>query len=87
MSTVAAQLRAGLFQGFAQFHRVGEYAAGHLAAAEQSGFVAIDDGDADFTVTFGQRPGDALERLERTVGDQKGFVDTQRGVHGACLSV
>ena len=82
-----AQLRAGLFQGFAQFHRVGEYAAGHLAAAEQSGFVAIDDGDADFTVTFGQRPGDALERLERTVGDQKGFVDTQRGVHGACLSV
>jgi hypothetical protein len=28
------------------------------------------------------RPGHALERFERVVGNQKSFVDTERGGHG-----
>ncbi|MNP59439.1 hypothetical protein D3C76_1544360 [compost metagenome] len=46
------------------------------------GIGAVDDGQAKFTVTVLWSPGHAVERTECAVGNQKSFVDTERGVHG-----
>jgi hypothetical protein len=49
--------------------------------AADAGVGAINDSQAQFATVL-QGPGHALERLEGAVGNQKSFVDTERGVHG-----
>ena len=45
-------------------------------------FAAVHDGDAEFAIAFEQGPGDALERLECTISNEKGVVETKGAIHG-----
>ena len=78
---VFAQLGAGLLQQLFELRRVRVGAAWDLFATDV-GVGAVDDGQAQFAIAVLWRPGNALKRLERVVGNQKSFVDTQRGSHG-----
>src|SRR5690606_40524667 len=68
---LAAQALASSLERFFQFYRVGVDAAGHFAAGHRARFGAVNDGDAEFTVTLQQRPGDAFERFEGAISDQR----------------
>jgi hypothetical protein len=76
-----AQLGTGLFQAVSQLGRVGVGTAWNLSAANMS-IGAVNDGQAQFTITVLWSPGHALKRTKGAVGNQKSFVDTERGVHG-----
>ena len=87
MHTLTTQIGACLLQRLTELDRVGVDVARQFAMAHGARFAAIQDRDAEFTVAFEQRPGDALERLERTVSDKEGVVEAKRAVNQACLSV
>src|SRR5690349_18638332 len=78
---IFAQLGAGLLQQLFELRRVRIGAARDLFATNV-GIGAVNHGQAQFAIAVLWRPGHALERLEGVVGNQKSFVDTQRGSHG-----
>ena len=78
--TLLAQLFTGLLQQVFQLYRIGIGAAGDLGVTDMS-IGAVNDGDAELAIAVLLSPGDALEGLERAVGNQKSFVDTERGGH------
>jgi hypothetical protein len=60
---------------------IGIGAAWDLFAAN-TGAGAVDNGQAEFAITVLWGPGHAFEWFKCAVGNQKCFVDTERGVHG-----
>ncbi len=79
--TFLAQLFTGFFQKLFKLCRIGIGTAWNLFAAN-TGIGAVDDGQAEFAVAVLWGPGHSLIWLECAVGNQKSFVDTERGVHG-----
>jgi hypothetical protein len=79
--TFLAQRGASLFEQQLELRRVGVRTARDPGAADVS-VGAVDDGQVEFTVTILWRPGHALKGFKCAVGNQKSFVDTQRGSHG-----
>jgi hypothetical protein len=79
--TFLAQLGSGLLKQVFELYRVAIGAAGDLGVTDM-GIGAVNDRDAKLAIAILLSPGDALERLERAVGNQKSFVDTERGGHG-----
>jgi len=78
--TFLAQLGTGLLQQEFELCRIGIGTAGDLGVTDM-GIGAVNDGDAEFAIAVLLSPGDALEGLEGAVGNQKSFVDTERGGH------
>jgi hypothetical protein len=79
--TFFAQFSASFFQKVCKLRRVGIRTAWDLRAADV-GIGAVDNGQAEFAIAVLWGPGHALKRLECAVGNQKSFVDTERGGHG-----
>jgi hypothetical protein len=76
-----AQLSTQPFEQLRQTCGITVSAARHLLAVDGSAS-AVDDGQAQLAVTVLGCPSDALEGGNGAAGDQKCFVDTERGVHG-----
>ena len=79
--TFVAQFGTGLLQQVFELRRIGVGAAWDAGAANLR-IGAVDDGQAQFAIAVLWSPGHALERFEGVVGNQKSFVDTERGGHG-----
>ena len=75
------EFSAGLLQELLELRWIGVGAAWDLFATDVR-IGSVNDGKAQFAIAVLWRPGHALERFERVVGNQKSFVDTERGGHG-----
>lgn len=80
--TLLGQLGAHFLDQAGPLCRVGIDTRRHLLAPD-TGAGPVDHGQAQLTSTVGCIPGYALERFEGVVGNQQGFVDTERGIHGS----
>ena len=75
----AAQFGTGLCQQACELGGVSASAARDLFATD-AGVGAVNDCQAQFAVTVLCSPGNALKRFKGVAGNQKGFVETERGV-------
>ena len=73
--TFFAEFSASLLQQLLELRWIGVGAAWDLFATDVR-IGSVNDGKAQFAIAVLWRPGHALERFERVVGNQKSFVDT-----------
>ena len=75
------EFSAGLLQELLELRWIGVGAAWDLFATDVR-IGPVDHGEAKFAIAILWGPGDALKRFKCAVGNQKSFVDTERGGHG-----